>query len=72
MLIYRVERDFSTSLEMTVKNMAIIVSGSLVYDHIMNFPDSFKNHIMPEQIHILNVCFMVDKVEKAKAIESSK
>ena len=50
---------------MTVKNMAIIVSGSLVYDHIMNFPDSFKNHIMPEQIHILNVCFMVDKVEKS-------
>ncbi|OGH88840.1 MAG: hypothetical protein A2537_02570 [Candidatus Magasanikbacteria bacterium RIFOXYD2_FULL_36_9] len=45
--------------------MAILVSGSLVYDHIMNFPDSFKNHIMPEQIHILNVCFMVDKLERS-------
>ncbi|KKP59253.1 MAG: Sugar kinase [Candidatus Magasanikbacteria bacterium GW2011_GWC2_34_16] len=45
--------------------MSILVSGSLVYDHIMNFPDSFKNHIMPEQIHILNVCFMVDKLERS-------
>src|SRR3989339_1404929 len=45
--------------------MAILVSGSLVYDHIMNFPDSFKNHIMLNQIHILNVCFMVDKLERS-------
>lgn len=45
--------------------MAILVSGSLVYDHIMNFPDSFKNHIMPDQLHILNVCFMVDKLERS-------
>ncbi len=45
--------------------MSILVSGSLVYDHIMNFPDSFKNHIMPENIHILNVCFMVDRVERS-------
>lgn len=45
--------------------MPILVSGSLCYDHIMNFPDSFKNHIMPSQIHILNVCFMVDKVERS-------
>lgn len=44
--------------------MSILVSGSLAYDHIMNFPDSFKNHIMPEQLHILNVCFVVDKLNR--------
>ncbi|PIT87415.1 MAG: carbohydrate kinase family protein [Candidatus Magasanikbacteria bacterium CG10_big_fil_rev_8_21_14_0_10_40_10] len=44
--------------------MSIAISASLAYDHIMNFPDSFKNHIMPDQIHILNVCFMVDKLER--------
>ena len=44
--------------------MAILVSGSLAYDYIMNFPDSFKNHILPEQIHILNVCFTVEKLAK--------
>jgi adenosine kinase len=31
----------------------------------MNFPDSFKNHIMPDRIHILNVCFVVNKLEKS-------
>lgn len=45
--------------------MSIIVSGSLVYDYIMDFPDSFKNHILPEQIHILNVCFVVDRLERS-------
>lgn len=45
--------------------MPILISGSLVYDHIMNFPDSFKNHILPDQIHILNVCFMVDRLERS-------
>ncbi len=45
--------------------MSILVSGSLAYDFIMNFPDSFKNHIMPENVHILNVCFMVDELRRS-------
>jgi len=44
--------------------MSILLSGSLAYDYIMDFPDSFKNHIMPDQLHILNVCFVVEKLEK--------
>lgn len=43
--------------------MSIIVSGSLVYDHIMNFPGSFKKHILPDQIHKLNVAFAVNNLE---------
>lgn len=46
--------------------MPILVSGSLVYDHIMDFPDRFKNHILPDNIHILNVCFTVEKLGKSK------
>jgi adenosine kinase len=46
--------------------MPILVSGSLAYDHIMDFPDHFKNHILPESIHILNVCFTVEKMEKSR------
>lgn len=38
----------------------IIVSGSLVYDRIMDFPGYFKDHIMPDKIHILNVAFAVN------------
>lgn len=45
--------------------MAILVSGSLAHDYIMDFQDSFRRHIMPDQIHILNVCFPVDKMRKS-------
>jgi adenosine kinase len=40
--------------------MRIFVSGSLAYDRIMDFPGRFADHILPEKIHILNVCFMVN------------
>lgn len=40
--------------------MSILVSGSLAYDHSMNFHGSFKDHIMPENLHILNVAFGAD------------
>jgi hypothetical protein len=35
--------------------MTTLICGSLAFDNIMVFPDRFKNHILPEQIHILNV-----------------
>ena len=44
--------------------MPILISGSLAYDYIMDFPDLFKNHILPDQIHILNVAFAVEKLQK--------
>jgi adenosine kinase len=44
--------------------MNIIVSGSLAYDRIMNFPGHFSEHILPEKIHVLNVCFQVDGVKE--------
>lgn len=39
--------------------MSVIVCGSLAYDTIMVFHDRFKHHILPEQMHILNVSFQV-------------
>lgn len=44
--------------------MQVFVSGSLAYDRIMNFPGKFADHILPEKIHILNVCFMVDGLQE--------
>ncbi|MEJ5328609.1 MAG: carbohydrate kinase family protein [Desulfobaccales bacterium] len=40
--------------------MRILVSGSLAYDRIMDFPGRFADHILPDKIHVLNVCFMVN------------
>ncbi|TAN39760.1 MAG: carbohydrate kinase family protein [Nitrospirae bacterium] len=43
----------------------IFVSGSLAYDRIMDFPGKFSDYILPEKLHILNVCFTVSgMVEK--------
>src|SRR5262245_62371020 len=39
--------------------MTALICGSVAYDNIMVFEDSFKNHILPDQIHILNVSFLV-------------
>ena len=44
--------------------MTILVSGSLAYDTIMVFPDQFKKHILADQIHILNVAFMVPDMRR--------
>ena len=42
----------------------IIVCGSLAYDRIMVFPGYFADHILPEKIHVLNVCFQVDGLKE--------
>ncbi len=39
--------------------MSALVCGSFAYDNIMVFQDKFKNHILPEKVHILNVSFLV-------------
>jgi len=44
--------------------MNIIVTGSLAYDHIMVFRDKFKNHILPEKVHVLNVAFNVETLDR--------
>jgi len=43
----------------------ILVTGSIAYDRIMNFPGYFKDNILPEQIHNLNVSFFVDKFRES-------
>jgi adenosine kinase len=45
--------------------MKILVSGSLAYDKIMNFPGYFKDHILPEKIHLLNVAFVVEGLRES-------
>jgi adenosine kinase len=44
--------------------MTVLVCGSFAYDTIMVFNDRFKNHILPDQVHILNVSFMVPKMRR--------
>ena len=44
--------------------MRTLICGSIAYDTIMVFGDYFKNHILPDQIHILNVAFLVPDLRR--------
>jgi len=44
--------------------VSALICGSLAYDTIMVFPDSFKHHILPDKIHILNVAFLVPELRR--------
>jgi adenosine kinase len=44
--------------------MHTLICGSIAYDTIMVFKDFFKNHILPEKIHILNVAFLVPDMRR--------
>jgi len=44
--------------------MRTLICGSVAYDNIMVFPDHFKNHILPEKIHVLNVAFLVPEMRR--------
>ena len=43
---------------------AALICGSVAYDTILQFPDRFKSHILPEKIHILNVSFLVPDMRR--------
>jgi adenosine kinase len=44
--------------------MRTLICGSIAYDNIMVFQGRFKEHILPEQIHILNVSFLVPQLRR--------
>lgn len=44
--------------------MPALICGSFAYDTIMVFKDQFKNHILPDKVHILNVSFLVPDMRR--------
>ena len=41
-----------------------LICGSIAYDSIMVFGDRFRNHILPDKIHMLNVSFLVPQMRR--------
>ena len=44
--------------------MTTLICGSIAYDTIMVFPGAFKDHILPEKVHLLNVAFLVPEMRR--------
>lgn len=44
----------------------VVISGSLAFDHIMSFPGSYKDHILPDKVHVLSVSFLFDDLRRLR------
>jgi len=44
----------------------VIVTGSLAFDHILDFPGKFSDYIIPDKLHKLNVSFLVDTLRRER------
>jgi hypothetical protein len=44
----------------------VVVCGSIAYDNIMDFPGLFKEQILPDKIHALNVSFLVKSLKRVR------
>lgn len=44
--------------------MRILVSGSLAYDKIMEYPGRFSDHIMPDKVHAINLSFVAEDIRE--------
>src|SRR5579872_3725327 len=44
----------------------IVITGTVAWDYIMEFPGNFGDHILPEHIHNVNLSFIVNKYAKRR------
>ena len=44
----------------------VVCTGSIAYDYILNFNGRFREHILPDKTHILNLSFLVDDLHKRR------
>jgi adenosine kinase len=46
--------------------VSVVCTGSIAYDYILTFKGRFKDHILPDKTHILNLSFLVDDLRKRR------
>jgi len=46
--------------------MTVVCTGSIAYDYILTFKGHFKEHILLDKTHILNLSFLVDDLQKRR------
>ena len=44
----------------------VLVTGSLAWDQIMDFPGNFKDHILPDKAHVISISFLVSQLRKQR------
>lgn len=44
----------------------VVVTGSLAFDNIMDFPGHFKDHILQDKAHVINISFLVERLSRQR------
>src|SRR6266850_1035674 len=44
--------------------MSALICGSIAFDTVMVFPGRFRDHILPDKIHMLNVSFLAPEMRR--------
>ena len=53
-------------LFVSLREPMVVCTGSVAYDYILNFAGRFRDHILPDKTHILNLSFLVDDLHKRR------
>ena len=48
----------------SASSKAVLISGSIAFDFILLFDGKFKDHILPDRIHMLNVAFLTPQLQR--------
>lgn len=48
------------------KEGRLLVAGSIAFDQIMDFPGYFKDHVLPDKLHMINLSFLVEDFRKQR------
>src|SRR2546428_11013503 len=46
--------------------MRVVCTGSSAIDYILSFKGRFKDHILPDKTHMINLSFLVDSLKKRR------
>jgi adenosine kinase len=46
--------------------VSVVCTGSIAFDYILSFKGRFKDHILPDKAHILNLSFLVDSLKRRR------
>lgn len=44
----------------------VLVAGSLAFDNILDFPGEFKDHILPDKLHVINISFLIPELRRQR------
>src|SRR3954463_9318174 len=62
----RADQEGARADHREVREMKIVVTGSIAYDYLMSFPGKFTEHFLPDHMNRVSLSFLVDSMDKRR------